>query len=191
MRPASAGWIDAGTIGGGPTRHRGRSNAAEADAGFLPDQPDGVDGELVSRQHRKVLGKGHFHHQEPGTAIRQDVLKLRPARGHVDRHRDRAEPCTTERDFEKLDTVRADQGDAVTRLDAGRVQRSGKARRSVPGVGVGPGALASADERLCGKALGLACEHAGQRPLGRRKRFRPVRSQLLSRRHCHSTLPPR
>ena len=171
MRPRSSGFTGAAAMGS--------RAAGMAIARYVPRRTSALSpisqiasiASLPGIEQREIVGVGRLDHQQPRAAVRQDVLKLRPARRDVDRHRDRAEPGAAEHDLEKLDAVGADDRDAVALLDAGRVQRAGEARRGVAGVRVGPGRLAGADQRRCRVALGLTRQHRRQGALGRRERL--------------------
>src|SRR6266446_5728213 len=89
-----------------------------------------------------------------------------------------AEPSATEHDFQELDPVRADDGDAITRLDTGRAQGTGTTRRGLVRVGIGPRRPSRRDQGLLRKSFGLARQHRRQRAIGGRERLRPLRSQL-------------
>ena len=63
---------------------------------FRADQPDGFDSEPACVQQREIVGMDVLEHQQARAAVRQDVLKLRPPGGDVDRHRHRAKPGAAE-----------------------------------------------------------------------------------------------
>ena len=51
---------------------------------------------------RERFQQFRFDHEKPRAGIVQDVPKLRPARGDIDRHRDGAKPGAAEIGFEKF-----------------------------------------------------------------------------------------
>jgi hypothetical protein len=61
--------------------------------------------------------------------IGKDVLKLRPARGDIDRDGDRAEPSAAKVHLHEFRSVGAHQGDPVAWMYACRSQCPGEARR--------------------------------------------------------------
>ena len=70
-----------------------------------------------------------FDYEQPGAGILQDVAKLQPARGSVDRHQAGAEPGRAEEHLDELRPVLADQRDAVA-LAACRQPAAGQPTRA-------------------------------------------------------------
>ena len=149
MRPRSPGRTAAAAIRSPPRGIGATVALPKPRSPCRADQPDGFDSEPPRVQHREIIGMDILEHQQARAAVRQDVLKLRPPRGDVDRHRHRAKPGAAEHDFEELDPVGADDRDSVAGLDARAAQRGGEAGRGVAGVGVAPCRVAGADQRLC------------------------------------------
>jgi len=97
------------------------------------------------------------------------VRELRPARRDIDRHRHGAEPSTAENCFKELETIRANDGNAIAYTNTGRAQRAGKPRGLLACLRIGPRFVAGGDERFLPKPFGLTRQHRRERAIGSRE----------------------
>src|SRR5260370_36462663 len=68
----------------------------------------------------------------------KNMLELKSARGNVDRHGDRTQPCASQEHLHELDPVSAHDGDAITAGDPRGMQYASATGRLIAGLRKGP-----------------------------------------------------
>jgi len=150
---------------------------AKSDAAWISNGPDGFERKRARIEQRQILRMGCLDYQQPCSAVRQDMLELRAARGDVNRNRDGAQPSATQENAEVFDAVGTNERDPIARANARGGKRTGKLPGSACGLGVRPCDIAGRHQGLLGVERRLACQYRRQRTLGRSERCRQLRSQ--------------
>ena len=142
------------------------------------DDPEPGDVELAEVQPVQHVKQAVFDHQQLRAGIRQDVLQLEPARGGVDRHRDRAHPAATQKQRHELGPVAAQDGDTVAGGNTGPHERTGDTGGGLLHVAIAQMQIAAAEQGRIAELRGARFQQLGQHPHGRGKFLLQIRNRI-------------